>query len=150
MIELAATTVITASSTLLFAYWYRYTCLLILSAKTTKDYTAEVAAANQLKFVEVQAQLRQGLGADLERLHQSLDRDYALLTYLFRNASGAPGEHRLEDRMLQLDYRLMGLWFKTCRRFSLRYARPALEEMSLVVAHFANAVGERAACATSA
>jgi hypothetical protein len=37
MLELVATGIITASSVFLFAYWFRYTCLLILSAKTTLD-----------------------------------------------------------------------------------------------------------------
>ena len=37
MIELLATTIITVSSVALFGYWFRYTCLLILSAKTTQD-----------------------------------------------------------------------------------------------------------------
>ncbi len=58
MLELIVTLVITVSSVLLFGYWFRYTCLLILSAKTTRDYAADIAAANQLSFLQVQAQLR--------------------------------------------------------------------------------------------
>ena len=54
MIELVTTVIITASSVLLFGYWFRYTCLLILSAKTTRDFAGQVAAANQLGFLEVQ------------------------------------------------------------------------------------------------
>lgn len=150
MIELVATSIITASSVLLFGYWYRYTCLLILSAKTTRDYTANVAAANQLGFVDVQERLRSGAYADLDRLMKSLDRDYALLSFLFRNAAGAQNEHRLEDRMLQIDYQLMSLCYKVSKRFSATYARKALEEMSLVVGHFANAVGERASAGAAA
>src|SRR5436190_21607906 len=98
MIELAATSIITVSSALLFGYWYRYTCLLILSAKTSRDYAGDVAVANQLNFLEVQHQLREGAG-DLDRLHQSLDRDYVALAKLFQ---GAGSEKGLEDRMLQL------------------------------------------------
>ena len=150
MIEFAATSVITVSSALLFAYWYRYTCLLILNAKTTRDYAGEVARANQLSFRDVQTQLRDGASADLDRLQKSLDRDYALLTFLFRNATGVQSENRLEDRMLQVDYRMMGAWYRISRRFSAQAARLALEEMSNVVAHFANAMGERAACSAAA
>ena len=59
MIELIATVTITVSSVVLFAYWFRYTCLLILSAKTARDYASDVAYSNKLGFPEVQAQLNQ-------------------------------------------------------------------------------------------
>src|SRR4051812_147938 len=126
MIELIATSVITISSALLFGYWFRYTCLLILSAKTTRDYACEVAAANQLSFTAVQSQLRAAAHADLDVLHQLLDRDYSLLTFLFRNAESA-GEQGLENHILQANYRLMAVWFQVSRRFSPVAARKALE-----------------------
>ena len=62
MIEFVTTVFITVSSVLLFGYWFRYTCLLILSAKTTRDFAGEVVMANQLGFLEVQAQLRTSAG----------------------------------------------------------------------------------------
>ena len=46
MFETATTILIIVGSMLLFGYWFRYTCLLILSAKTTRDYAGEVAAAS--------------------------------------------------------------------------------------------------------
>jgi hypothetical protein len=150
MIESVLTILITASSVLLFGYWFRYTCLLILSAKTTRDYAADVATANQLGFLEVQAQLRADGQPDLERLHVSLDRDYALITYLIQHASSSQGESRIEDRMLQVNYRLMGAWYRVSHRFSAEMGRRAMDEMSLVIAHFANSMGERAACASAA
>ncbi len=150
MIESVLTVLIIAGSGFLFAYWFRYTCLLIVSAKTSRDYAADVATANQLGFLEVQAQLRAEGQPDLERLHASLDRDYALITYLIQHASGTQGESLLEDRMLQVNYRLMGAWYNVSRRFSAEMGRRALDEMSLVIAHFANAMGERAACGSAA
>src|SRR5262249_27469363 len=151
MIELLATIIITVSSALLFGYWFRYTCLLILSAKTTRDYAGEVAAANQLSFMAVQTQLREGATAGLDQLQAALDRDYALITYLLKHASNlAEGESPLEARMLDMNYRLMGAWCRVSRRFSLEASRSALEEMSNVVAHFANVMGERAACGAAA
>jgi hypothetical protein len=146
MIELVATIVIMASSGLLFGYWFRYTCLLMLSARTTRDYAASVAIANQLGFLEVQAQLRDRTSADLDRLKDSLDRDYKVLTYLLKHASGpSDGQDALEKRMLEINYRLMGAWYSMSRRFSPAAACRALDEMATVVAHFANAMGERAA-----
>ena len=146
MLELAFTVVITVSSVLLFGYWFRYTCLLILSAKTTRDYAGDVARANQLSFLNVQAQLRTG-DVDLARLHAELDRDYALITYLIGHAAGAQGNSSVENRMLQLNYRLMGVWRRISSRFSAEAGCRALEEMSNVIAHFANAMGEQAAAA---
>jgi hypothetical protein len=151
MIEVAATVIITVSSVLLFGYWFRYTCLLILSAKTTRDYAGDVAMANQLSFLGVQAQLRECAPNDLDRLQAALDRDYVLISYLLQNAaSSSESESRVEARMLALHYRLMGAWCGMSRRFSLEASRRALEEMSLVVAHFANVVGERSVAGAAA
>ena len=93
MLELIVTLVITVSSVLMLGYWFRYTCLLILSAETTRDYAADIATANQLSFLQVQAELRDQQPADLNRLQASLDRDLAVVTYLIQmppgRASGA-------------------------------------------------------------
>ncbi len=150
MMELITTAVITASSVLLFAYWFRYTCLLILSAKTTKDYALNVAQANQLGFLQVQAQLQQG-AADLDVMKASLDRDYEVLSYLLKHASNAvEGEDSIEKRMLAINYRLMHGLYSVSRKFSPTVAARAIEEMSQVVAHFANSMGERAAVGAAA
>ncbi len=144
--ELIATVVITASSLFLFVYWFRYTCLLILSARTSRDYAAPVAVANQLGFLEVQSALRQE--SDLDRLKDMLDRDYRVLTYLLKNAANpSRGENAVENRMLEIDYRVMRVWYSMTRRISPSAAMKALEEMSQVIEHFANAMGERSAAA---
>ena len=143
MFELIATLFITAGSLLLFAYWFRYTCVLILKTKTSRDFAGDVAVANQLNFPTVQRQLKLA-GADLANLHESLDRDYSLLTYLVSHAAGRQGGVSLEDRMLQLNYRFMGACYRVSRPFSTAAARKALEEMSMVVGYFANVMGERA------
>ena len=143
MIELITTIVITASSVLLFGYWFRYTCLLILSAKTTRDYAGDVAAANQLGFLEVQAQLREQ-PSNLDRLRDALDRDYAVVMRIATRGS------EIEKRMLGVDYRLMRAWFGISSHFSAAAARRALQEMSEIVAHFANVMGEQAAGSAAA
>ena len=143
MIEAIATVVITAGSVLLFAYWFRYTCLLILSAKTAHDYAGDLALAKGLRVVEVQSQLRTDRAVDLVGLHAALERDYALIQSLLK---GAVAEQSiLEHRVLQIHYRTNQVWFGISRSFSATAARQALEEMSLVVAHFANVAGEVAA-----
>lgn len=151
MLALTFTIALTLGSALLLTYWFRYMCLMIVSAKTTRDYAAEVAAANQLGFVQVQAQLQQAAPAELEQLHAALDRDYALLTYLLKNAAHpATQKSSVENQMLAVNYRLMAVWSRVSRQFSVAASTRALEEMALVVAHFANVMGERAACASAA
>ena len=87
MIEVTATIIITASSVLLFGYWFRYTCLLILSAKTTRDYAADIATANQLSFLEIQAQLSAGIAQNFDGLSAALNRDYATLRSMMESAA---------------------------------------------------------------
>ena len=144
MIELVATSIITLSSVALFVYWFRYTCLLMLSAKTAQDYARDVAMANQLSFPEVQARLREDT-TELGGLQTALDRDFAMVTYLLEHAANpSKGSAALENKMLQINYKAMRLWFSISR------SRQALEEMASVVAHFANAMGERSAMAAAA
>jgi hypothetical protein len=147
MIEIVTTAIITGSSVILFAYWFRYTCLLILTAKPIRDYAGEIAEANQLGFRQVQSQLPQAASGDLDRLRDSLDRDYAVIASLLRNVEKEP---IIEKHMLAINYRLMSAWYGLSSRFSTQVARQALQEMSSVVAHFAGSIGEQAACGSAA
>jgi hypothetical protein len=149
MLDLIVTLIITVSSVLMLGYWFRYSCLLILSAETTRDYAADIATANQLSFLQVQAELRDQQPADLNRLQASLDRDLAVVTYLIQNASGQ-GEWGMEARMLKLNYRLMSTWCSVSQRFSPEAGRRALDEMSMIVSHFANSLGEQATAGAAA
>lgn len=146
MTELITSGVLTGGSVLLLAYWFRYMCLLILNARSTRDYAGEVAMANQLSFFQVQSQV--GVSIELDRLQASLDRDYAVLTYLLKNAAHSGSEESsIEARMLRMNYRLVGAFARMSRPFSLAASRRAIAEMSLVLAHFADVMGERAASA---
>ena len=148
MIELLTTSIITLSSVALFGYWFRYVCLMILSTKTAQDYAGQVATANQLGFLGVRAAL-QGNAPDLDRLRDVLDRDYEVLSRLLKHASSME-QSGLEKRMLETNYKVMHAWYAVCSRFSPAAAARALDEMSQVVAHFANVMGESAACASAA
>lgn len=137
--------VIIAVSLTLFVYWFRYTCLLILSAKTSKDYAPQVATANQLRFIETRDRLLEApAGHSLDVLHQDLQRDYTLLTYLMRYAAGrSQSMHALENRILMIDYKIMLVWYTLVRPISGERARGALLEMTSIVHYLANAMGER-------
>jgi len=60
------------------------------------------------------------------------------------------GPSPLETQMLAINYKLMGAWYQVTRRVSGSTAARALDEMSMVVAHFANMMGEQAAAGAAA
>lgn len=133
---------ISAASFVLFFYWFQYVCLLILSARTSRDYSSEVAAANQLGFPDVQVKLRSA-GADLDTLHRRLEKDYAIVTDLLRRTPGFIADDRRELAMLKIHYRTMSAWFYLTRRSLQHASAQALEEMTLVIIHLASTIGER-------
>ena len=146
MIDLIATVIITTSSLVLFAYWFRYTCLLILSAKTARDYAVDVAYSHKLGFAEVQAQLQQGVSPNLDRLRAALDSDFKVVRNLLKYVPNAgEGQSALEVQMLVINYHMMGAWYQVSRYFSGNTAARVIGEMSMVVAHFANLMGKQAA-----
>jgi hypothetical protein len=147
MFELVITVTMSLTSLLLFGYWFRYTCHLILDAASTHDYSTSVAQAHHLCFQEAQMRLSHN-APELDRLKDMLDHDYATLSRLMSRAGGR--QERIELRMLAVYYRLTTVWYRTCRWISTAAARMALQEMSMVVAHFANSLGEAAASSATA
>jgi hypothetical protein len=144
--EMIASVLIIAISTALFVYWFRYTCVLILNTRTSKDYTVEVASANQLSFLDVQTALHEESSSGLDRLQVALDRDYRVVNYLLRHTSELEfGGASLEQHMLRVDFWIMRTCFRVAHRVSEAAARAAVQEMSAIIAHFANAFGERLA-----
>ncbi len=143
MIETITTVLITSGSVLLFAYWFRYTCLLILNAKTPHNHAADLVRARGLRIVEVQSQLRANRSVDLAVLYAALERDYALIQSLLKRP--AREQSILENRMLLIHYRIIQVWYRISRSLSSTVALQALNEMSLVVVHLANVAGQEAA-----
>jgi hypothetical protein len=96
--------------------------------------------ANQLRFPSVQAMLQQPIAADLDELKVLLDHDHQVLSCLLSRAvTGIKCLSAVEKRMLELDYLVMSVWYSTSLRFSRATACRALDEMSNIVAYFANA-----------
>jgi hypothetical protein len=144
---LLASIFIIVVSAVLFVYWFRYTCLLILSTQSTRNYARQVAAANQMNFLETRSQLlEEEVPAALETLQSSLDRDYRLVTNLLKHAAtyNVSGTS-IEERILVIDYRIMAIWYSLVHTFSQPMARRALIEQASIVNHLANSMGERVA-----
>jgi hypothetical protein len=137
--------IILVASAVLLVYWARYTCLLLIASHRTKDYSKQVAKANQLSCVTLRQELASSdAGAALDAVFLQLRREYSLLTYLLRNSGAGEGAtFSLEQWILRLDYFVMGLWFRVVRRLSGTLAREALVELAAIVSRAANAVGER-------
>jgi len=132
------------------AYWFRYTCALILETCTAKDYSAEVAAAHRLSFSGVR-DLVEAPQLDFEAVRRSLERDLDIVRALMRQAGKvAPGGVPFEELLLRVDFKLMKLAGALARPFSDVKARSALLEMARIVEYFANAAGERMAEAARA
>jgi hypothetical protein len=126
--------VIIALSVAMAGYWFRYTCLLVLQARRTRDFAKPVIEAHALTFREVSRQ-----AVDLQR---SLDREYEVLSRLV--ARVAP-EYGFEIVMLRIDYSLMRMWWRITRDHSPRLAGRAASEMRDVLENWASLVGVVAA-----
>ena len=144
--ELAAPIAIALGSAALFVYWFRYTCLLLLTSKTPRDHGQRVAASNGLSFPEVGSFLPEAEPSELDLLSEALDRDYAVLLYLLKHTPPRPDrESTLERRMLRVYYRMLRIRYLLSRGLSDQSARSALVQMCSVVAGFADIFGARVA-----
>jgi hypothetical protein len=131
-----ASILILAISLVLFVYWFRYSCLLLL-----RDQPTGTVQDVRFSFAGVRSRLQQE--RELEPLQAALQRDYQVLVYLRRHAAGL-GLESLEDRLLVLDYRLMRLWYHTTKVLAPLQARKALVEMASVLEILARNMGNRA------
>jgi len=132
-------------SVVLFAYWFRYTCLLILSARPTNDFAARVAATSLgLRFLHVQASLSEQ-GASLDLLQTGLDNDYVTLMRFMRESKVRAD--LVEATMLKVHYAAMRTFCRVTRRMAPGSARVALRHMADTINYFAGITGQ---CATRA
>src|SRR5205823_5222359 len=79
---MVASVLIITFSALLFAYWFRYSCILLLRNRLT----SEAASDERFQFAAVQQRLKAGVA--LDPLHASLQRDYEVFSYLLRHTAG--------------------------------------------------------------
>ncbi len=143
--------VIIVISVALLCYWFRYTCLLMLSSGSERNYLPEVAAANALNLPLVEKSLSESGPSSLRTLDQMLERDYRLLTYLLEHCpTYTTGADRFGQLMLQADFHLMRFGGRLVRPFSAACSLAATREMAQVVAHFAESCGRNLALARRA
>ena len=136
----ASVVVIVFSCGLLF-YWFRYTCILLIRNGAEDVRAASAAVQNSFSFGDVRDRLL--FEFELDPLHKSLQRDYQVLTYLVRHASGLELAN-WEERLLVWDYKLMQCWYALTRTAAPQQARAALGEMAAVLGILAGRIGHRA------
>lgn len=138
-----ASILIIVFSFVLFAYWFRYSCILILSSRGEQG----ARVGERFHFAEVQRRLEGKAeleaGGEMDPLHLALERDYQLFSYLKAHAASLDLE-RFECRLLVLDYKLMRSWYRFTRSIAPRQARNALKEMADVLGVLAGRIEEHA------
>jgi hypothetical protein len=138
-----------------FVRCIRYVCTKILKDTSGRHYAGQMASANHLMFMRTRALLAEGrdaedgkptiealAGAALDKLEQSLDREYRVVTYLLQNTTEFV-EFRPQRFMLMTYFLLLRLWYRVLRTFSRRKSRAVVLEMSSIVAHLAQYAGRR-------
>jgi hypothetical protein len=135
------------AATVLFLLWFRYMCALLLAAQTSLDCTEAVARANSLAFVDVLREIGSDRGHSAEQLDAlaaALERDFEVVAYLLRHMGESPLiEAPAEAWMLKVDFRIQRLWFQLLRRISTAGARGQVNQMAIIICHFADLIGER-------
>jgi hypothetical protein len=145
-----ATIVILAVSVALFAYWFRYSCLLILSAKTTLNYSLDIAQEYGLSFAAAQETVSVAPFDTISGYRRCLADDYKKVSALVHQTEAhADDSYGMECSMLMINFRCMALLFDLAGRASDKLARMAVREMAQIVEHHANIAGERLAVAAS-
>ncbi len=131
----------------LFVYWLRYTCVELLRSQSAWAAAFNPAVQGTFSFAEIQKELN--AGGELNPLRKLLQRDYEVLMYLTRHASGLQ-LNSFEEKLLFWDYKAMRCWYALTRTAAPEQARQALAEMASVLNVLAGRIGQRAGLATEA
>ena len=96
-----ASVLIVILSSALFAYWLRHTCVELLRRQAEGVAAFQPAVRGTLGLADIRERLQ--AGGELSPVHSLLQRDYQVLMYLTRHASGSPtGKLRGEAVVLGL------------------------------------------------
>ena len=130
---------IIAISAILFVYWLRYSCVLLL--RSARERAEECQVADD-RFSVSCVQERLKTEDDLGALERALERDYQVVTSLIEHAADLELAS-IENRLLVLDYKLMRLWSHVTRGLAPQRSREALCEMAAVLSVLVAQMGEQ-------
>jgi hypothetical protein len=120
---------IIAISVVLFVYWLRYSCVMLL--RNAQERTVVSTAADE-RFSISSVRERLKAKGDLDSLERDLERDYHVVTYLIEHAADLELAS-IENKLLVIDYKLMRLWSHLTRTAAPEQSRKALAEMASVL-----------------
>jgi hypothetical protein len=128
-------------SLVLFVYWFRYCCILLL--RNSQEQLAATPVPEDTRFGVAGVIERLRTEEKLNLIHQALNRDYQVFTYLVQHAAGLELSS-MEDRLLLADYRLMQLWYRITLTAAPRQAREALAQMASILNVLVRRMGQQA------
>lgn len=131
-------------SVVLFMYWFRYSCLLILQNRASYNVQKTSGAVLNLSSAQERLHREQSGVEALDQLQRDLVNDYRILCFLLR-CSTENGVAPIDRRMLMMDYWIMRAWYCAARRIAPPQARMALVEISNIVSYFSYSVGRTSA-----
>ena len=124
-------------SLILFAYWLRYSCVLLI-----RNASARAAQAEDERFSVGRVLERLKTEQELDPLERALERDYHVLRYLIQHAADLELAS-IENRLLLIDYRVMRVWSHLTRTIAPEQSRKALAEMASVLGVLVRKMGEQ-------
>jgi hypothetical protein len=130
---------IIAVSLILFVYWFRYSCVMLL--RNAAERSAGPAVDDERFSVSKVVQSLK-TECELDPLERALERDYHVLTYLIQHAADLE-LGSVENRLLLWDYQLMRAWSHLTRTAAPEQSRKALAEMASVLGVLVRKMGEQ-------
>ena len=131
---------IIAISVILFVYWLRYSCVLLLRSAQERRRNGQAVPTNVSMSPSVLERLK--TEGDLDPLEQALERDYHVVTYLIEHAADLELAS-IENKLLVLDYKLMRIWSRVTRTLAPQQSRKALSEMASVLSVLVGQMGDQ-------
>jgi hypothetical protein len=126
-------------SLILFVYWLRYGCVLLIRS-AAQGVTAAQAEDERFSVAKVMERLK--TEQELDPLERALERDYHVLRYLTEHAADLELAS-IENRLLLIDYRVMRAWSHLTRTVAPEQSRKALSEMASVLSVLVRKMGEQ-------
>ncbi len=130
---------IIAISAILFAYWLRYSCVLLLRSsqersRATSQFDERFGITSVLERIRTES--------DLAPLEYALERDYQVVTYIIEHATDLELAS-IENKLLVLDYKMMRIWSRLTRTLAPQQSRKALSEMASVLQVLIGQMGDQ-------
>ena len=130
---------IIAISVILFAYWLRYSCVLLLRSAQEHSHAN---CRDDERFAISSVLQRIKTETDLAPLERALERDYHVVTYIIEHATDLELSS-IENKLLILDYKLMRIWSRLTRTLAPQQSRKALSEMADVLHVLVGQMGDQ-------